>query len=104
MPVRVATARAIATTAVCFPRTALGTRVLAARGEILTSAIAPGGVEVLAGSVARSYAVIVGVTCLMVLAGRLISDTMQHYYRWPTAAGAARTAVGVPRTHESRQR
>jgi hypothetical protein len=93
---------AIATIAVCFPRTVLGARVLAARAEILTTAIALGGVEVLAGSVARSYAVIVGVTCLMVMAGMLISDTVKHY-RWPSANGPARSSMAMPRTRASRQ-
>jgi hypothetical protein len=94
---------AIATIAVCFPQTALGSRVLAARAEILTTAIALGGIEILAGSVARSYAVIVGVTCLMVIAGMLISDTVKHY-RWPTASAAVRSSTVMPRTRRSRRR
>jgi hypothetical protein len=75
----------LAVAALCFPRTPLGARLVRARGEILTTAVAISGVEILAGSVSRSYAIIVGLTCLLVIAGMLISDTLKHY-RWHTGA------------------
>ena len=81
-----------------FPLSRAGERITRARREILMTAIAVGGTVLLAGTVSIAYALMVGLTCLAVVAGTLISELIKGYR--VSAEQASGAAIVVPRPRD----